>query len=193
MLDQLDDDAPKPSSELSFAGQEHAARHMEGLGMRIAERDFRTPMGQSRRHRIRRRADRLRRHDTSLRRRRADEVETRGAASNRPPHGDGFGWNRRRSQRPAIRELRFDAIDVTINAANELRGLEHRVLATERTDGSTADSDRDRGDGLSGCRRRTCPASSGVLVSTMPQSTPNASACHRRAPPRRRPCRSVVS
>lgn len=142
VLANLHDDQPTPARRLAWAGQQHAAAYLERLGLRIVERDVPTRWGA---------IDLIAQDDERLV---ICEVTTRRFGASPPKTlSDTRRRNIRRAatalleqRRAAPCEVRFDQVAVTIDSADELVGLEHRVLTTERAAEAAANSDPDRYD-----------------------------------------------
>ena len=111
---------------LGALGEQLAAEHLERLGFRIVERNFRTRFGE---------LDIVAFDGTVLA---FCEVKTRrfgpdgGMAleavrpnKRRQVRRMAFSWLRERSERPYARDLRFDAIGVTLDLNGHLISIEH--------------------------------------------------------------------
>ena len=116
--------SPDPRRDLGQAGERLACEHLERLGLRIVERNYRTRWGELDVVAVG--------PDTIV----FCEVKTRRAGPGRP--FDALGpvkqgrvrkmaaeWLIERRDRPRAAELRFDAIGVTIDAAGRLLRLDH--------------------------------------------------------------------
>jgi putative endonuclease len=116
--------SPDPRRDLGQAGERLACEHLERLGLRIVERNYRTRWGELDVVAVG--------ADTIV----FCEVKTRRAGPGRPFDALGPGkqgrvrrmaaeWLIERQDRPRAAELRFDAIGVTMDAAGRLVRLDH--------------------------------------------------------------------
>lgn len=115
-----------PRRELGQRGEQLAAEHLQRLGYRIVERNYRTRWGE---------LDLVAANEDTLV---FCEVKTRQARTRRPTPLESVhtlkrsrvrrmaaSWLAQRRDRPYLAELRFDAIGVIFDASGRLASIEH--------------------------------------------------------------------
>jgi putative endonuclease len=112
-----------PRHTLGRRGEELAAEHLERLGYRIVDRNYRTRFGE---------LDLVATDDHVLvfcevktRRDGGDPWQTLGEAKRRQVRSMGRAWLSEVHDRPRCSQLRFDAIGIVLDRDGALRRLEH--------------------------------------------------------------------